>query len=303
MEYRKKVVYGLALIVGAGLLAPGMAQETGYPLASRSEYPTYLRAQNVAVLGVSVNGIISEIFHEAQDFVQEGDLLMQLDAEQVKLEIQKLQANIDMFVDLDKAKTVAEYAQDNLEIVTKLYEKGVSSDKEFKEAHQRKDLAELDVKAAELQLKLLELNKQQNEDLLKRYSIRAPMNGVIVPFSSVPSLKDANLKKLEVGEPVSNGQRVMVIMKVDTLRVSDSLPVDQLGTVKIGQEARVHVQGDQGAGRPARVVFIGPTIYETGHFDVEVEFTNPAVDEANEQKDLYPYLYRPGMRARVEFLR
>ena len=62
MEYRKKFVYGLALIVGAILSAPGMAQETGHPLASRSEYPTYLRAQNVDVLGVSVNGIISEIF-------------------------------------------------------------------------------------------------------------------------------------------------------------------------------------------------------------------------------------------------
>jgi RND family efflux transporter MFP subunit len=301
MSSRRAFIYFALLFWGGSLSSvPCAAEEMDYTLTPRGNYNTYLRAQNVAVLGVSVNGIVAEIYHEAQDFVKEGDLLMQLDAEQIKLEIQKLQANIDMFVDLDKAKTVLEYAQDNLKIVTELYEKKVSSDKEFKEANQRKDLAELDVKAAMLQLKLLELNKQQNEDLLKRHSICAPMNGVIVPFSSVPSLKDANLKKLEVGETVNNGQKVMVIMKVDTLRVSVSLPVEQLGTVQIGQETRVFVQGDEGAGIPAKVVFIGPTVYETGQFDVEVEFANPVIANEKEQKDLYPYTYRPGLRARME---
>ena len=79
------------------------------------------------------------------------------------------------------------------------------------------------------------------------------------------------------------------------------LPVEQIDSVRLGQEARVYVQGSAEA-IAAKVIYISPTVESTGQFNVDVELSNPAAGGANQARDQYRYRFRPGMRAQVELI-
>ena len=267
---------------------------------------SFLQAQKVAILSSQVDGEIVRLNREPQDYVEKGTVLIQLDDELVRLRIESIDTQIKLATGPDEARIRFEYSQDNWEITRKLYEEvigdsRVASDREWKLAQQEKDLAELGVKKAEREFKLLQLELRQNDLLLRKHAISAPMSGVIVPFSSVKKFED--LKQVEVGEVVRAGQTLLALMKVDRLRAFEPLPASQLQAVQLGQDALVYVQGVGEEGIPAKVVYKSPTVESTGQFHVEVEFENPLMPDADKlPTNVYPYQFRPGMQARVQLL-
>ncbi len=284
---------------------PVQGQEEPAPSPELS-YSSFVQPQRVVVLSTMVNGLVSEVRHEPQEFVRKDETIVQLDTTLMELSVNKLRSQIEMDTGRDEARINLQYSRDNLEIVQKLYdtkltdEVRVGSIKELKEATQRKEIAELGGKKAELNIRLLQYQLSENEELLKRHSITSPIDGVIVPFTSVRSLEERNLKRIEAGETVQAGQIAAAVMKVDRRRVAWPLPVEQVNQVKLGQAATVYVQGEGESGLPGEVVFKSPTIETTGQFTIEVEFANPAAAEAETARGAYPYQIRPGMRARVE---
>jgi hypothetical protein len=94
---------------------------------------------------------------------------------------------------------------------------------------------------------------------------------------------------------------VAAIMKVDYLDVLDSLSVEMLPSVRLGQQVKVYVEG---TAEPvaAQVVFISPTVATTGKFAVKAEFANPPLPDAqNLPRGAYRYRFRDGMKARIEW--
>jgi len=285
------------------------------PLPARNELPfggenySSLDAQRVVVLSMAVDGIISRLAHEPQEFVKKGDLLLQLDAKRIELEVKSLQKQLELnrTVDLLQARIRFKYACDNLEIVEELYNTKIgdaraASEKERKEAVQSKDIAELELERIRMQGQMLELKLCQNQDLLARHSLRAPMDGVIVPFSSIKNLESRNLKQLQVGETVQAYAPAMAMMKVDRLQVRRTLPTERLADVRLGQTVDVCVDREDSKPVPTRIVYISPTIsYSTQRFEIKVELENSFVE--NPQRltpGAYPYRFRPGMRAWVK---
>ena len=264
----------------------------------------FLRAEKVAVLSSAVDGLVVEVAREPQDFVSQGDRLVQLDAELIRLERDKTKAQIDLNTRHEEARINLAYFTANLKVIQDLYdtlvhEVRVGSPKELQEAKQRKELAGLEQRKAELELRQLQLTLAQLEKRLELHAIRAPMDGVIVPFSSVASLEQRNLKEVAVGEVVAPGQPLMALIKVDRLRVSYPLGVEMLEAVALGDEALVYVEGADDTGIPGQVVYKSPTLDSTGQFYVEVEFTNPEVPFEGKGRGYYRYRFRPGMRAQV----
>lgn len=283
-----------------------LAQSEPFDVRQFDQYPETLMARRVAVLSTAVDGIIENIIHEPQDFVEPGDVLVQLDANRVQLEVERLQTQIDLSTTLQEAQIRLDYAVDNFDIVEKLYETKidsvpVGSKKEYDEAKQRKDMAKLDMTKATLEMKLLRLSLRQNQKLLAMHSIYAPWNGVIVPLSSVGTLADRGLKRPEPGEMVRAGQEVIAIMKVDRLRITKALPISELDNVQLGQKVCVHVEGVEGGPIPGTVVYKSPTIVgAVKKFPIDVECRNPLLPQDNTQPGVYRYKFRPGMRARIE---
>ena len=300
--YRVIVVSVILLALSGPVEVKGQGREFG---------GRYLEAQNVFVLSPAVSGVITEIAHKPQEFVKKDDLLMQLDADLVNLQIRSLESQIKMnrSIDVVDAEIRLEYAKGKWEILKKLYrldpnEFGGSrpvAEMELKEAKQLKDLAELGRKRVDVQWEQLGLELEQNIKILQRHSMRAPMDGVVVPFDSVLQLKEGNLKKLEVGEMVQTGQPVLAVMKVDRLRINKTLSKTKLPDVWLGQPARIFVEGAGDEPLPAEVVYISPTIETTQTFFIKVEFDNPLVKDHKElPRGTYRYRFRPGLEASIE---
>lgn len=305
----KLLVAVIVLIVSIATVSDIRAQSSTFE--SRGGFPDFLQAQKVAVLSTAVNGMVDKILHQAQDYVKKGDVLVQLDAELIKLEIDSLKARMEMSTIQEMARIKLQYSKDNLDSIkrlrseeNKIGDSYAASSKELREARQIRDLALQEQIKAGLEIKLLGIEKQIKQKHLKLHSIVAPMDGVIVPFSSIKSLEPRNLKQIEVGEMViSTQQPVMAMMKVDRLRVDTTVPANLINTIQLGQSARVYIEGADQGGVEAKVVYKEPTIIGSVQvFSIEVEFENQSLSADDYPAGTYPYRFHPGMRARVELI-
>lgn len=300
------LLIGIVGIIFFGELS--IAQEASGEMSMDSELTVsadqYLNPQKLVILSAEVSGVVDRIHYSPGDFVKEGDVLVQLNTDMVQLKVQQLKSQIEMDTQREEARITLDYRKSNLEIVQQLFdtqlESGrVGSRKELEESKQMKEIAELGKTKAQLNLRLLNLELQQNQKLLDRHSIKAPFDGVVVPFSSVQYLESRNLKRLEEGEAVQAGQVVMALMKVDRLRVEWTVPIEQINRIQLGQKTRVVIQYPEIAEIGAQVIYISPTVELTREFKVEAEFDNPLISKSHFQKGEYRYRFRPGMGARV----
>ena len=268
-------------------------------------YDAFLYPQKMAVLGCEADGLVAEINAEPQEFVKAGDALVRLDSQLVELKIKSIEAEIARSTDVAEAKVKLDFERDNYKIIESLHAQEIAnarvgSETEFKQAKQRIELAKLGVQRAELAMELMRLNLLHTEAFLAKHTVRAPMDGVIVPFSSVKGYEE--LKQVAVGEMVRAGGRpIAAMMKVDYLFAKETMPVEQLDRVHLGQEARVYVEGAGGQAILGKVVFKDPAIGSTGQFNYHVEFANPPL-EGDLPEGAYRYRFRSGIHARVELV-
>lgn len=271
-----------------------------------------VKAQEVAVMPAEAAGLIVRMPFGPQDFVRKGELLVQLDPNLIALEIQNIEAQIALSTKKEAAAVNLQYAEDSFEIIRNVYEAPIEivdgkfsafSEKEFKEAKQRLEIAKLGVRDARLEMKSLKIQLNQMRKRLSQMSIRAPWDGVIVPFKSVKDLipQFASMKQPTVGEMVTAGQPVVVMMKVDVLKVQWGRKKEQLDNFYLGKPAQVYIPPDSREAIPSNVVFICPTVDSGGNVYIDLEFENPRIPIAGQpDRGFYRYRYRPGMKARVE---
>jgi len=305
MKVKIGVILSVLVLVwvmnGAMSVGQGLSGEVG----AQKSY-NFVRAQKGVVLRADQPGVITEMPFGPQDFVKQGDVLVQLDSALAEFEVEKLKAQQELNTLLKKAEIRLAYAADNLKIVTELYNTKVSGDpvgspKELREAEQTFELSELESKDAKLEIRLLEIGLAQWQKRLEQHTIKAPWDGVVVPFSSIKNVPDiVSVKQSESGEAVRVGQAVVAMMKVDRLRVPWSVSVSYLDKVKTGQAARVYVPSNSTDPIAAEVVYVSPTVDTTKKFNFEVEFANVPLRSEGEPSDFYRY--RPGMSARVELV-
>lgn len=277
-----------------------------------SRFARFVQAQEVAVMSAEAGGLIVGMPFGPQDFVKEGEVLVQLDPNLIALELDKIRSQIALSTKEKAAAVQLQYAKDTYEITERLYKTiivgdpntRVGTEKEYKEAKQNMELMELRVRDARLEMKLLEVQLAQMGKRLSQMSIRAPWDGVIVPFYSVKNVPQLEtLKPPTVGEMVTTGQAVVAMMKVDILKVqSEITKLEQLDSLYLGKSAKVYIPFESKEAIPAKVVFISPTVDSTGVVPFEVEFENPENPASGKRpgRGFYRYRFRPGMKVKVE---
>ena len=267
-------------------------------------WPGYLDPQKLITLSAEVDGVLTALDYQPQEFIEQGATAAQIDPELVQLTIASIQKELALNTSVAEAKVNLAYSLDNLGIIEKLYNtqidgSRVGSEKEYREAKQRQEMAELALRKAEKEMELLEISLRQNKLMLKKHQLIAPVSGVVIPLST-DGLGMEERKEVSAGETVVRGQPVLALMKVDFLRVSEPRHLSELDSIKLGQQARVYVEGVDAA-VAGTVVFKSPMVASTGQFNIEVEFANPQV-QTDGSIQAYRYRFRPGMPARVELL-
>jgi membrane fusion protein (multidrug efflux system) len=153
-------------------------------------------------LTVETAGVVKKILFSANQKVEAGAVLVQLDdaVQRADLEAQKAQAALD---------------QTALKRAMELQKRGVGSD------------VTLDNARASASASASQVNKLQA--VLDQKQLRAPFSGT------------AGIPRIDLGQYLAPGAVVVTLQDLDTMRVDFSVPEQQLPLLKIGQTVRVGI--------------------------------------------------------------
>ncbi|WP_269932159.1 efflux RND transporter periplasmic adaptor subunit [Aminobacter sp. HY435] len=187
-------------------------------------------------LGVETTGIVKEIKFTANQRVNKGDVLIQLDDS-----VQQ--------ADLAAAKTQAELDQQSLDRAIELKRRGVGSD------------VTLDAARAAASTSVSQAQKLQA--VLDQKQLRAPFSGTI------------GIPRVDVGQYLAPGTIVATLQDLETMRADFTVPEQQLDLLKSGQPVRFGVSEDDMPFRGS-IVGIDPKVDPQSRLvSVRAEITNP----------------------------
>ncbi|PHS19545.1 MAG: hypothetical protein COA86_04515 [Kangiella sp.] len=198
---------------------------------------TTLEAENDAEVVARSTGVLEEIFVEEGDTVKKGQLLAQLDVEQLSLEVAQLSATSKKLKkELDRQKSMFK-------------RKLTSSD--------ALDRARFEYLAQDAQYKLSKLK-------LNYASIRAPINGMIIE------------RHVKAGNLIKNNDPLFKIVDPASLVAVMFLPEKEMANIKKNQDILLSVDALNGSIITGNVDRIRPSIdITTGTFKVVAKLNNP----------------------------
>lgn len=187
-------------------------------------------------LAVETTGIVKEIKFAANQRVNKGDVLIQLD-------------DTVQQADLAAAKTQADLDQQSLDRALELKRRGVGSD------------VTLDAARAAASTSVSQVQKLQA--VLDQKQLRAPFSGTI------------GIPRVDVGQYLAPGAIVATLQDLETMRADFAVPEQQLDLLKSGQPVRFGVSDDD-MPFAGSIVGIDPKVDPQSRLvSVRAEITNP----------------------------
>jgi HlyD family secretion protein len=245
------------------------------------------------------NGIIKEIRVEAGDLVQEGQILVELDKENLEARLHEAtaallgaQANVKAAqAELEKNRIEAEavdvaFARRNQERAEQLAKDGLITQQNLDDARMAVELAENRQRASKSQLLITQARVSQAdasvaqaqaaveraEEELSNATIRSPIRGMVLS------------RDLEIGSPVSSilnmgagATLVMVLGDIRQVFVRGKVDEADIGLVRLGQPARIRVETFKDRLFEGNVTQISPLGVEKDNvvsFEVKVSIDN-----------------------------
>lgn len=210
-------------------------------------------------------GKVAEVKVKDGDDVQEGDLLIRLDATEISAQVAQAEAALDLArgnlasvrdvsmpkrmeqirSSLQQAEIAFNNVKENYERMKKLYQEGIISEAEFDGTRSEYELRRSQYEAAQEQFRLekegqekelavLEAQARQAEAALQL--VRTHLNETLItaPVSGTVSGIDLN-----PGEMAAPGIPLVVINKLESMRVSVNLTEKDVGRIQEGQKVDV----------------------------------------------------------------
>lgn len=195
-------------------------------------------------------GYISDVKVNLGDNVRKGQLLAVIQSRELA-EIKGEYLSSEKHLELAQA----EFTRSE-----ELWKKQIISEKEFFAARQEKAGAEIKRESALYKLLALGLSKTQIQSFLSekdgnlaRYELRAPMNGVIIE------------KKIVEGNAITSDEAMnsplMVIADMSTVWVMLSVPMNDVSSIKPGQQAVISIEGSD-ISEVGKIVYVDPILDE-----------------------------------------
>jgi len=217
----------------------------------------------VVEIGSSVTGIIERIHVERSDFVEAGQLLVELESEVERAAVRVASARAAMDERILSSEASATLGKRKRERVAKLFQEDTLSLDLREEVETEAEVAELELEEARAEKRLAALQQEQALAVLERRSIRSPISGVVVERMMSP------------GERVEE-KPILKIAQLDPLRVEVILPSALFGTVEVGMRAAVEPEFPGDTVHVAAVSIVDRVIdAASGTFGVRLELPNP----------------------------
>lgn len=251
-----------------------------------------LVADERSSVAANTSGIAAEVLVDRGSLVRKNDVLVQIDPTDAKNKLAEGQAMLEELkarLGIDEntknfdpedepevrlAKSSADLAASNLRRAKDLYAKKVISTEAFDQTQADYDMAMQRYRQALFQIRqayqvcrTAQIKLAILEKAVADTTIRAPFDGWVAE------------KLVSVGEQISSGMqatKVVTLVRIDPLRLSLTVPQQDMGRIQPGQTVRFHVDSYPDRTFEATVRFIAPVVAnDTRSMVVEAVAPNP----------------------------
>ena len=222
-----------------------------------------IQPTEVVELSSSVSGIIGTIGVDRSDPVEKDQVVAQLqsDVEQAQVELSRQRAGFDGEI-VSKRASLA-FAKRKQQRTQKLFNKKAVPFHVLDEAKTDAVLAATELRNAEQNKRMAELELERAQATLALRTVRSPVSGVVVERLKSP------------GEFVED-KPILRIAKLDPLRVEVIVPVEKYGTISTGMRAEVTPELARKRKYIAEVSIVDKVVdAASGTFGVRLELPNP----------------------------
>ena len=252
----------------AGILAAGSATAQPAPavIGAPHEYDCLIEARQALDIRSPVEGVIETVHVSRGASVKKGQTLAMLFSgpERAALDLARSRAGNEG--EIKAAQARVELTRKKFERAEELVKKNFVSANARDEAEAEYRLATEQLRVAQENRRLAELEVKRAEEVLAQREIRSPVTGVVVEVMLKP------------GELTSSNQKdpIVKLMQIDPLNVELILPVAAYGRIKAGQRAWVIPEAPIGGKYMARVEVVDPMFdAASGTFGVRLTLPNP----------------------------
>jgi HlyD family secretion protein len=246
------------------------------------------------------NGIIQALRVDVDSTVREGDVLVELDKDQLAAALRGAEANLvaaraaleaaDAQVKKNHIEAEgpdAEFARRAFERAQNLFKQNLISQSALDEAHSAVDVAENRKRAAQSQLAVSEAKVAEARAQVAQAKAAAERAAEDVANATIRAPIRATVlsRDVELGSPVSsilnlgaNATLVMTLGDIDQVFVRGKVDEADIGRVQLGQTARIRVETFKDRVFTGRVTQISPMGVEKDNvtnFEVRVSIENP----------------------------
>ncbi len=232
--------------------------------ASDPAFDCVMEAQQLVKLASPVVGVLSELVVDRGDFVRKEQFLGKLEdsVEEASAAFAKVKATNDFPIKSIEARL--EFLRRKHERADQLVAKAAASQASLDEASSDAKVAEQQLKEAELNLNLAQLESKRTEALLRQRTLRSPIDGLVVERLLVP------------GEYRNEQSPILTIAEMDPLRVEVFLPIRYYGQIDVGSDAEVRPEEPVGGVYTARVIVVDRVMdAASATFGVRLKLPNP----------------------------
>jgi membrane fusion protein (multidrug efflux system) len=212
-------------------------------VARQEKWPATLNVVGTmaAVHGVTVSadlpGTVDQIFFESGKWVQQGDILVQLDTRQERAQLAAMEAQRDL-------------AKVNYDRMQQLQREGV--------------ISRMDYDKAMADQKQMEANTAEIRATIERKTIRAPFSGLL------------GIRQVNLGQYLAAGAPIVPLQSLDPIYVNFMVPQQELANIKVGHNVGITTDEISGARFAGKISAIDSLVDQsTRNVQVQATLSNP----------------------------
>jgi RND family efflux transporter MFP subunit len=264
----RRVSYvAMCLCAPVGFLLTGSAVMSQAPtvlVAEGREFDCVIEPQQIVKLASPAVGTIARVDVDRGDIVQQGQVVGKIEdgVEAATLALARARASNDSMVKSAEARV--QFLRRKYERLTELHAKSVAPLASLQEAEAEAQVAEQQLREAQLTREIARLEVAHAEEVVKQRALRSPIDGVVMERLLVP------------GEYRNDQSPVFTLAQIDPLRVEVFVPTAYFGQVRIDSRAEVRPEQPVGGVYVATVTVVDRVLdAASGTFGVRLALPNP----------------------------
>ncbi len=194
----------------------------------------FLAHEEEVMLSSEVIGKVSELYVEEGDWVQRGEMVLEVDDKNFLASLEQSEASVRLnTIDIERQEVRIDNLRRQYERSKSLHERGMIGDDEFENIQNQFNLAEIDLKSSRERLAQARAQLDQVNDQLSKTKIVSPIDGVITSL-------DIKVGETAIASSTNiPGSSLMTIANPASIYTEVLVDEADVANIEIGQEAEI----------------------------------------------------------------